>query len=230
MKKTFLCSVFALIAATSFISCGSDEVVSVTTDWIENELQDLENCGYFFTTNEIGQLDMIEGEFKKATGYEKSAYGFIFGYPYSLDGKVSNYIRFEINTDGEYALYKVEGSKYTDLIEANDKNTAYFYESDAIVKGYDSVNKLKVELVNDKYTVYINGTKIKSDILRIKNSLYGAMAFFSVGSEKQEKLPDEVVKVTYRITDGTIHKLTDAEMNAINSIKAKVSRTSAPEK
>lgn len=195
----------------SFISCGTTKETSKSTsfltDWTETQLTDSQNCGYFYTTPELGQFDMLEGEFKKTTGYEKSAYGFVFGYTKPDDkGKLTNYIRFEINTDGEYALYKFDGASYTDLVGANGSGTAYFYPSDKITKGYDSANKLKLQVTsNGKYNVFINGSQIGGDIDPIKDGTFGAMVFFSVGKETQEKLPDQPVNVTYRITNGTLH-------------------------
>ena len=212
MKKVFLFLVcIFIVTSIFFISCESTKQEVVPTnnesEWKETELSDLENCGYFFTTTELGEFDMIEGEFKKTTGYEKSAYGFVFGYTADESGKLKNYIRFEINTDGEYALYSWDGKSYKDLIEANDASTAYFYADDSITKGYDSTNTLKIEINgNGKYDISINGTKVVSDIERIDNSTYGVMAFFSVGNENQEKLPDEPVKVAYRITSSIKHK------------------------
>src|SRR5574344_179912 len=216
-KATILFAAGTLLAAATFVSCASskssaDSATSFITDWSETQLTDLEDCGYFYTTPELGQFTMLEGEFKKATGYEKSAYGFVFGYTKPADnGKLSNYIRFEINTDGEYALYKWDGSTYTDLVETNDKATAYLYPNSAISKGYDTTNKLKVENVEGKYNLYINGTKVASNIEGIKDGTYGIMAFFSVGKQDQEKLPDQPVKVTYRITDGTLYVPADKE-------------------
>src|SRR5574344_2882381 len=213
MKRTvFIFAISTIFATATLVSCASskkaaDTVTNFTTDWSETQLTDLENCGYFYTTPELGQFDMIESEFKKATGYEKSAYGFVFGYTADDKGKLTNYIRFEINTDGEYALYKFDGKNYTDLVESNTAATAYFYANGAITKGYDATNTLKVELnSNGKYDVSVNGTKVGSNIERIKDSTYGAMAFFSVGSANQEKLPDQPVKVSYRITNSTAHK------------------------
>jgi len=211
MKRISFFTAGIILAAAALCSCASSKKTetsaSFITDWSETELTNLENCGYFYTTPELGQFDMIEGEFKKATGYEKSAYGFVFGYTKpEASGKLTNYIRFEINTDGEYALYKWDGSSYTDLVESNTTGTAYFYPNSTITKGYDSTNKLKVEVnSNGKYDLYINGTKIANNVTPLKNGTYGAMAFFSVGKENQEKLPDQPVKVTYRITDGKVH-------------------------
>src|SRR5574344_1568276 len=222
MKRTAIVLVVgAIFAATFLASCASNKDTTktpenFTTDWLEAQLTDLDDCGYFYTSPELGQFDMIEGEFKKAKGYVKSAYGFVFGYTTPADnGKLNNYLRFEINPDGEYALYKWDGANYTDLVESNDKATAYFYENGSINKGYDSTNVLKVALnSNNKYDLYINGTKVASNIARIKDAKYGVMAFFSVGKKDQEKLPDQPVKVTYRITNGTIHVPTAAELKA----------------
>src|SRR5574344_47645 len=177
MKRiSVLLAVCAVIASATFISCASSKKAettpeTITTDWLEAELTDLQDCGYFYTSPELGQVDMIEGEFKKATGYVKSAYGFVFGYTTPADnGKLGNYIRFEINPDGEYALYKWDGTNYTDLVEANDKATAYFYQSGSINKGYDATNKLKIELnSSNKYDCFINGTKVASNIARIND-------------------------------------------------------------
>jgi len=117
-----------------------------------------------------------------------------------------NYIRFEINTDGEYALYKWDGKTYTDLVEPNSEGTAYFYKNNAINRGYNSVNKLKIRVVDGKYNVYINDKLIKSGIDFIPNGTYGVMGFFSVGKVNQEDMPNTPVVVSYRITDAELHR------------------------
>ena len=170
-------------------------------------LSDIEDCGYFYTSPEFGQFDMIEGEFSKKSGYTKSAYGFVFGYTKpSPRGQLYNYIRFEINTDGEYALYKWDGKTYTDLVEPNSEGTAYFYKSSAINEGYNATNKLKIQVVNGKYNVYINNHLIKRGIPFIEDGTYGVMGFFSVGQANQEDLPNTPVVVSYRITDAELHR------------------------
>ena len=177
-----------------------------TTDWESPSLNNLLDCGYFYTSPEFGQFDMIEGEFNKKSGYIKSAYGFVFGYskPKS-NGELKDYIRFEINTDGEYALYKWDGKTYEDLVVPNDEGTAYFYKSSAINKGYNSNNKLKIQVVDGKYNVYINNRLIKEGIEFLPNGTFGVMGFFSVGKITQEDLPNTPVVVSYRITDAEMH-------------------------
>ena len=208
-KKIFLC----LIAASSvlFFSCEStkvygdeEELVStLSKEWIENIFSKNEQLGYFFTTPELGQFSMIEGEFKKAGGYENSAFGFVFGYTANDKGILSDYLRFEITTAGEYAVYACKGSTYIDLVEANNKNTAYMYPSSAISGGYNSSNKLKIEKTKENtYKLYINGKNVNTITVPdgFGNS-NGVMAFFSVGKANQEQFPDNPVRVTYRITD-----------------------------
>ena len=184
-----------------------EELKKFTTDWVSPSFSDIEDCGYFYTSPEFGQFDMIEGEFSKKSGYAKSAYGFVFGYTKpSPIGELYNYIRFEINTDGEYALYKWDGKTYTDLVEPNSEGTAYFYKNNAINRGYNSVNKLKIRVVDGKYNVYINDKLIKSGIDFIPNGTYGVMGFFSVGKVNQEDMPNTPVVVSYRITDAELHR------------------------
>ncbi|MEE3313763.1 MAG: tetratricopeptide repeat protein, partial [Treponema sp.] len=184
-----------------------DKLQRFTTDWESPMLSDIEDCGYFYTSPEFGQFDMIEGEFSKKSGYTKSAYGFVFGYTKpSPRGQLYNYIRFEINTDGEYALYKWDGKTYTDLVEPNSEGTAYFYKSSAINEGYNATNKLKIQVVNGKYNVYINNHLIKRGIPFIEGGTYGVMGFFSVGQANQEDLPNTPVVVSYRITDAELHR------------------------
>ena len=203
-KKICLVAI-AAICATLFLSCESTNVSSnekellstFSKEWIENIFSKTEQLGYFFTTPELGQFNMIEGEFKKSSGYENSAFGFVFGYTANEEGMLSDYLRFEITTAGEYAAYACKGSTYIDLVEANDKNTAYMYPSSAIVGGYDSANKLKIEKASDTITVPEGFGN--SD---------GVMAFFSVGKQNQEQFPDNPVRVTYRITD---YQLVDAK-------------------
>ena len=177
-----------------------------TTDWESPSLNSLLDCGYFYTSPEFGHFDMIEGEFNKKSGYIKSAYGFVFGYSKpKANGELKDYIRFEINTDGEYALYKWDGKTYEDLIVPNDEGTAYFYKSSAINKGYNSNNKLKIQVVDGKYNVYINNRLIKEGIEFLPNGTFGVMGFFSVGQITQEDLPNTPVVVSYRITDADMH-------------------------
>lgn len=183
---------------------GTGESVLVSTDnWAENVFANSNQHGYFFTTPELGQYSMVEGEFKKSGGYEQSGFGFVFGYTADAEGWLADYLRFEITTAGQYSAYACRGNTYIDLVEGHGENTAYRYDSSAIKGGYDSVNKLKVERTGDKdYTLYINGSKVVSFTAPdgFSNS-DGVMAFFSVGKADQEKFPDEPVKVTYRITD-----------------------------
>ena len=192
-----------------------EETVLLSTDsgeWSENVFASADQHGYFFTTPEIGQYSMIEGEFKKSGGYEQSGFGFVFGYTADDEGWLADYLRFEITTAGQYSAYACRGSTYIDLVESNNENTAYRYESSAIKGGYDSVNKLKVERAGEKdYTLYINGSKVVSFTAPdgFSNS-DGVMAFFSVGKADQEQFPDKPVRVTYRITDSAI---TDRGLN-----------------
>lgn len=209
-QKTFLVAI-ATICATLFLSCESTNVSgnekellsTFSKEWIENVFSKKEQLGYFFTTPELGQFNMIEGEFKKSGGYENSAFGFVFGYTANEEGMLSDYLRFEITTAGEYAAYACKGSTYIDLVEANDKNTAYMYPSSAIVGGYDSANKLKIEKADDtSYNLYINGTQVNTiTVPEGFGNSDGVMAFFSVGKQNQEQFPDNPVRVTYRITD-----------------------------
>lgn len=188
------------------VSQNSEEKVIVSTDpsdWSENEFSDSDQYGYFFTTPEIGQYSMIEGEFKKAGGYSESGFGFVFGYTADDEGWLADYLRFEINTAGQYSVYACRGSTYIDLVENHGENTAYRYDSSAIKGGYNSSNKLKIERKGDKdYTLSINGSKVLDFIAPDGfPSSDGAMAFFSVGKADQEKFPDEPVRVTYRVTN-----------------------------
>ena len=147
-KKIVLVA-FATICATLFLSCESTNVSgnekellsTFSKEWIENIFSKNEQLGYFFTTPELGQFSMIEGEFNKAGGYENSAFGFVFGYTADEEGILSDYLRFEITTAGEYAAYACKGSTYIDLVEANDKNTAYMYPSSAIVGVENNTHK-----------------------------------------------------------------------------------------
>ena len=229
MKNNFLrlvASVSVVLVALVAFSCKSSEaaeepvveqapvaqvsqpvesvlVSTSASDWTENVFADANQHGYFFTTAEIGQFSMVEGEFKKSGGYEQSGFGFVFGYTADDEGWLAVYLRFEITTAGQFSAYACRGTTYIDLVENHGENTAYRYESSAIKGGYDSVNKLKIERNGDKdYTLYINGSKVASFTAPngFSNS-DGVMAFFSVGKADQEKFPDEPVKVTYRITD-----------------------------
>lgn len=240
MKNRILCfvAVVSVLVVTTFVfSCKSTEPAEETTtpvtnettpvvqepeenvlvsthssDWSENVFSRADQHGYFFTTSEIGQYSMIEGEFKKSGGYGESGFGFVFGYTADEEGWLADYLRFEINTAGQFAAYACRGSTYIDLVENHGENTAYRYESSVIKGGYDSVNKLKIERTGDKdYALYVNGSQVASFTAPdgFSNS-DGVMAFFSVGKADQEKFPDEPVRVTYRVTDS---KITDKFLN-----------------
>ncbi len=215
--QLIMCSA-AVCAAMMVCSCKGTEVVepvevpeevlysSAPGEWQENVFSGEDQYGYFFTTPELGAYSMVEGEFKKSGGYEKSSFGFAFAYSADEEGWLDEYLRFEINTTGEYAVYAYKNGVYTDLVEANNENTAYLYPSEAVKGGYDSVNTLKIERTGDRsYTLYINGSQIA--VATVPAGFVngtGVMAFFSVGKADQEQFPDEPVRVTYRITDSTV--------------------------
>ncbi|MBP5157880.1 MAG: hypothetical protein ILP18_08435, partial [Treponema sp.] len=186
---------------------GTVDYVEKFSKWFHPALSDVQRCGYFYTTPEICQFDMIQGDFRKVSGYKKAAYGFVFGYSQpDPRGYLSDFIRFEINVDGEYALYTWDGQNYVDLVEPNDKGTAYFYEHPAIYKGYNTLNTIKVEDTGSSYNVYVNGTLIQGNIPYLgSRATKGVMAFFSVAKEHQEDLPKTPVNVGMRITDVTRH-------------------------
>ena len=169
--------------------------------WYSPAMNDIQRCGYFYTTPEICKFSMIEGAFKKISGYNKSAYGFVFGYSEPNGRMLKDYIRFEINVDGEYALYTWDGKNYTDLVEKNSNGTAYFYKNSAIQKGYNAQNKIKIVNNGNTFSVYVNNTLIQSNIPALKNGTKGVMAFFSVGKPDQEDLPATPVNVSMKITD-----------------------------
>lgn len=183
------------------------DYVEKFSKWFHPALADVQRCGYFYTTPEICQFDMIQGDFRKVSGYKKAAYGFVFGYSQpDPRGYLSDYIRFEINVDGEYALYTWDGQNYVDLVEPNDRGTAYFYEHPAIYKGYNTLNQIKIEDTGSSYNVYVNGTLIQGNIPYLTGrATKGVMAFFSVAKEHQEDLPKTPVNVGMRITDVKRH-------------------------
>lgn len=188
---------------------GADttDYVEKFSKWFHPALADVQRCGYFYTTPEICQFDMIQGDFRKVSGYKKAAYGFVFGYSQpDPRGYLSDYIRFEINVDGEYALYTWDGQNYVDLVEPNDRGTAYFYEHPAIYKGYNTLNQIKIEDTGSSYNVYVNGKLIQGNIPYLNSrATKGVMAFFSVAKEHQEDLPKTPVNVGMRITDVKRH-------------------------
>lgn len=212
MKKSLLKSaIFSLIviSVVLFSSCGSTSGYTpkkYTTDWETVSKDNTNDCGHFFTTSEMGKFSMICGEFKKEQGSEDGCFGFVFGYSGQNKGILSDYIRFEINTLGEYAVYSWVGGKYTDLINSEADNTAYMNTSSSIVKGLGSTNTLKVEKAKDgTYSCYINGSCVASKIEPLQNGTKGVMAFFSVASSEKEKLPDEAVSLSYRIVDSAFN-------------------------
>ncbi|MGI5173096.1 hypothetical protein H0R92_05790 [Treponema sp. OMZ 840] len=181
---------------------GEKAEKQISGQWNENEMSEAVQLGYFYTGDELKEISSAEVEFKKESGYEKSAFGLVFGYVADDKGKLSSYVRFEITVDGEYALYSVNGSSYTDLVEPNGQNTAYLYETANVKKGYGSANTLKIKLNQDgTYACYINGAKAADGIPPVKNGVNNLMPFFSVGKQNQEKFPDTPVRVSYRIVN-----------------------------
>ena len=179
-----------------------NESVLFSSDWDEESLSDPEDCGYFYTTDNLGEFSMIKGEFRKLGGYEGSTVGFVFGFSPTKDGWLKDYIRFEINTRGEYGIYSWDGKKYTDLVQKNKPDTAYLYESAAINAGYNRKNSLTIQKEKDgTYTLSINDTVVAKKVPPLKKGTKGVMAFFSVGKEEQENFPEDPVTVTYRVTD-----------------------------
>jgi len=206
MKKLLMAVLSAALLFT-LASCASTDTGSSTAsgDWTSlTEENAKQNYGKFYTSDELGKLSVLEAEFKKESGYEGSCFGFVFGYSEPKDGVLPNYLRFEINTLGEYAVYTWDGSKYTDILDETADNTAYLVENSGIKKGLGSTNKLKIETnANGEYTCYINGAKVASGITPMKNTSYGAMAFFSVGKADQENFPDAPVRISYRVTSSS---------------------------
>lgn len=207
MKKIFLILLSFVLFA--FISCGSSKVEEKSTqkDWISfSEENSNQNFGYFYTSDELGRFSSLEVEFKKDSGFESSCFGLIFGYSKTENGILSNYVRFEINTLGEYALYTWDGSNFSDLIDSSAKNTAYLTENASILKGYGSINKLKIEVDSEnRYSCFINDSKIASSIIPFENTDYSAMAFFSVGKSDEENFPDSPVQVSYRLINSAAY-------------------------
>ena len=88
LTKTVFCAA-AVCAAACILSCksapknsgadGSDSN-QITGQWQENEMSDTVQTGYFYTGDEIKDFSSAEVEFKKESGYSKSAFGLVFGY------------------------------------------------------------------------------------------------------------------------------------------------------
>lgn len=111
-------------AANVSASVAENVIVSTdSSDWKENVFASADQHGYFFTTSEIGQFSMIEGEFKKSGGYEQSGFGFVFGYTADEEGWLADYMRFEINTAGQFTAYACRGNTYIDLVENSNRFT-----------------------------------------------------------------------------------------------------------
>ncbi|MBQ9238147.1 MAG: hypothetical protein IJ191_02365, partial [Treponema sp.] len=138
MKRTVTVIGAAVAAVLGFVvfSCRSAPKTSSETvaasGWVECTKESVQDCGFFYTTAELGQFSVIEGEFRKDAGYESSGFGFAFGYSAEKGGVLADYIRFEINTVGQYALYAWDGRAFTDLLDATAQNTAYLVDSSAV--------------------------------------------------------------------------------------------------
>lgn len=215
MKKSIFGIINAVVISAMLITgCASTDKAAPTSnydskytkDWETLSEDNSQNCGKFCTTSEMGKFAMIEGEFRKDKGSEQSCFGFVFGYTSPSDGVLSDYIRFEINTLGEYAVYSWDGKVYADFVNDDAVNTAYMNESSAINKGLGAANVLKVEKTSDgTYSCFINGTKVCSGIEVPEEATKGVMAFYSVGSADQENLPNDKVEVSFRITDSAFN-------------------------
>ncbi len=168
--------------------------------WQENSMSNTAQCGYFFTSRELGPLGTVEAVFKKDSGYEHGGFGFAFGYEPAPGGYIQDFIRLDITTSGHYALYSLKGGVYTDLVETQPANEAYLYASSAVKKGNGGENTLKVEKKDDgTFTCYINGQKIAEKLEAPVEGGSGICALFSVGSESQEQFPDNPVKVSFKV-------------------------------
>lgn len=205
MKKVNLV-VLSICLAFTLISCGSTKVEDkkpVENEWISCVKDGAElKYGCFYTTDDLGEFNSFEIELKKDSGFDGACFGLVFGYTDTNEEKLNNYTRFDINVLGEYALYSFDGSKYYDLIDDTANNTAYLMEESSINKDFGSSNKLKIERnPNGSYNCYINGKKIASNVKVMDNSNFKVRACFSVGKVNEEKLPDEQIKVFYKITD-----------------------------
>lgn len=214
MKKTLFAVVSAALLLT-VVSCKSTKTdsgdspttygggsTSTTSSWVSLTADTAkQNYGKFYTSEELGKCSVLEADFRKESGNEGSGFGLVFGYSEPKEGVLSNYIRFEINALGEYAIYSWNGSKFADILDPSAVNTAYLVESSSIKKGLGTTNKLRIE-VDSKgtYSCSINGTKVASGIQPMKDATYGVMTFFSVGRADEENFPDSPVKVAYRVT------------------------------
>lgn len=180
---------------------GTEQEMTVKKPDSEKKRRTFSDYGYFFTAPQIGPFSVIEAEFKKNGGYEKSAFGFVFSYTADAEGWLSDYMRFEINTAGQFGVYTYDGKIYTDLVEEQEPNTAYLYSTPEVQKGYDTANKLRITDNGDgTCTIAINGIDMVT-VKLVHGKIGKVMPFFSVGKADQEKLPTEPVVVTYRITE-----------------------------
>lgn len=180
-----------------------EEAQPFTTEWIDLVIDDEENCGYFITTDELGNFSSIEGEFKKDSGNQNSCFGFVFGYSSQEEGMVPDYFRFAINVNGEYSLHSWNGSEYKDLIDP-EADQAYLYKTEYLSTGYGTVNTLRIEIDEEGFlTCFINGNEVASGIEFFETSTPGVMVFFSIGTKEEENLSKNPVKFSYRITAST---------------------------
>ena len=114
MKRSFNI-VLVLFSAFMFFSCGSTKKIAPKAElfsnvWVDNSKMSAQDCGKFYTSPELGRFSSIEVEFKKTSGSETGTFGLVFDYSSQKDGICSDYIRFEINTLGEYAIYSFDGN------------------------------------------------------------------------------------------------------------------------
>ena len=205
MKRSFNI-VLVLFSAFMFFSCGSTKKIAPKAElfsnvWVSNSKMSAQDCGKFYTSPELGRFSSIEVEFKKTSGSETGTFGLVFDYSSQKDGICSDYIRFEINTLGEYAIYSFDGTKYKDFVDSSVEGTAYFSKSSAIVQGLSSLNTLKVDFQDGTYSFFINGTKVLDNVKSSSDAKKGFMAFFSVAKPEEESLPDTPVSVSYRFVN-----------------------------
>jgi serine/threonine protein kinase len=89
----------------------------------------------------------------------------------------TNYLAFMIQGDGSFYIGRWDNNIYTPLVD--------WTESDAIHTGNDALNTLRVDIVRDEFSLYINGVLV--GIAKDSTWQTGRIAFF--GSSASENVP-----------------------------------------
>lgn len=112
---------------------------------------------------------------------------------------------FGVTCDGRYSLRRWDGEvepkgEMWDVIH----NTKYFFEgswveSAAINKGVNQVNRLRIDAINDTFTLYVNGTKLTDVKVKQARGAYFSTGYFGlfIGPGNMDRLRIQLDEMSY---------------------------------